>query len=94
MNELTRADLEAVNQLTASVSELLAAQPAAVVGCVLADLTATWIAGHVAEGDQAETDQARLTLLRLQIGMIVRLIPANAERIGTKLAAMPAEGRA
>jgi hypothetical protein len=77
-----------------AVDGLLAGQHPAVIGAALADLTAMWIAGHVAIGDEAATARARAGLLAKHVELVLLLVPINAAISGTKLAAMQEAGRA
>lgn len=63
------------------VTPLFAGHPPAVQGAVLAELLALWLAGHAAEGDQAQTDQLRQDLLAAHLASVRELIPLHDARI-------------
>jgi hypothetical protein len=65
------------------VARLLRGRPAAVQGAALADLTATWLAGHQVSGDPVQTYRFREELLEMHIEAIRNLIPENARIMGT-----------
>lgn len=61
-----------------------------VQGAIIADLTATWLAGHVVEGSPEDTNKLRKFLFEQHIRLTHKLIEPNADHIGTTL--MAAEG--
>jgi hypothetical protein len=63
--------------------QLLAHQHPAVQGGVLADMVATWLAGHFVENSVAETRRLRAEMFTDLIVNIERLVPICAEEIGT-----------
>jgi hypothetical protein len=67
------------------VARLLRGRPPAVQGWALADLTATWLAGHAVEGDPAATYALRERFLKEHVRAIRELIPINAKLLGTEL---------
>ena len=85
--------LDRVVTIVKQISPLLAGQDPKLVGAVLADLTAMWIAGHVSPGNPGETEQVRLRLLALHIAGVGSLIGVNAEQSGAALVAAKAAGR-
>jgi hypothetical protein len=71
-----------VAAITDKIRPLLAGVDAAVAGAVLADLTATLLAGHIYFDDagiigRAETDQLREDLLTGHVDAVRALIPIN-----------------
>ncbi len=68
-------DDDEIDDVMQRVRQALAGHPPDLVGAVLADALALWLAGHVIPGDISETDRLRRQLLRLQIEMIETLIP-------------------
>lgn len=76
MNEL--ADVEAIVR---RARPALAGHPGPNQGAALADLLATWLAGHIIPGDPAETDALREDLLTRHIAAVRDLIPVNAAMI-------------
>lgn len=66
-------------------SDALSGHDANVQGAVLADLLATWLAGHRVTGDPKATDVMRETLLSLHLGAVRGLIPINDLRINETL---------
>jgi len=67
----------AVSALVNAVAPILASKDPSIVGAILADLTATWIAGHRA-ATKEETDRMRDELLTMHIEAIEALIALNA----------------
>lgn len=64
-------------ELAAAVATLFAGRDQGVIGTVLADITAMWVACHRSSDGKERTDQLREELLALHLGNIRRLIPAN-----------------
>lgn len=62
-----------------AIKPLLAGRAAAVQGTVLADLLATWLAGHLVEGDEAASRQLRSDLLASHVDAVWMLTEVNAE---------------
>jgi hypothetical protein len=60
---------------------LLSGQPPEVQGAALADLLATWLAGHVVEGDAAATSTLREEMLAEHMHIVRQLIPINSRAI-------------
>jgi hypothetical protein len=72
--------LATVVQLINRIRPILAGQPPPVQGAVLADLLATWLAGH--RGTTiTSTDEMREELLRLHLETVRALVPVNAAHI-------------
>lgn len=78
-----------VEALSNKISPLLAGRPAELVGAVLADLLATWLASHVladptsdTEGaiNQVATNQMREQLIDLHLRAVRSLIPINERK--------------
>jgi hypothetical protein len=63
--------------------QIIRNQHPAIQGSVLADLIATWIAGHFVENSVAETRRLRAEVLTDFLMTIERLVPILAEEIGT-----------
>lgn len=76
-----------VRRLMPLVSAELRGHPPELQGAVLADLTATWLAGFGVEGDAQATARLREDLLGLHLETIRRLIPVNEALIAAGLAA-------
>lgn len=91
MNAARKADR--VVEMVKRISPLLRGQDPQVIGAVLADLTAMWIAGHVSPGKPEETDRVRAALLAHHIAGVGSLIGVNAEQSGAALVAAKAAGR-
>ena len=68
-------------RLAVTISRPLAGQPPMVQGAALADLVATWLAGHIVQGDRKATNQLRQALLEGHIAAVRELLPVNAARI-------------
>lgn len=77
MNPVTGRD---AMRLAGRIAPLLAGHSPEVVGAALADLLATWLAGH-RQSDRATTDALRSDLLSMHIGVVKALIPVNADMI-------------
>lgn len=80
MTDIT-PEITEVNELTQACSRLLAGHSPHVVGAVLADLTATWAAGHIDLASKENTDQLRAELLEMQTTAVIKLIPVNEKII-------------
>jgi hypothetical protein len=65
------------------IKPLLAGRPPDMVGAILADLLAIWIAGHQVEGDAKSTRLLRADLSQLHWAAVRELIPINAKILGT-----------
>jgi hypothetical protein len=75
--------MKLIETLTDEIKPVLAGHPASVQGAVLADLLAIWLAGHVIPSDDVETAKFREDLLQSHLAIVRKLIPVNAELIGT-----------
>jgi hypothetical protein len=76
------ADVEAALALTREIAPHLAGKPPQVQGAALADLLATWLAGHLLPEDRHATDELRAALLERHLKAVRRLIPENAKAMG------------
>jgi hypothetical protein len=72
---------EQVVELLARISPLLAGKPPEVIGATLADLLATYLAGHMGDGQ----DALREALLDAHLIAVRELVPVNEELILEKL---------
>ena len=79
MTEAAELAVEISEKLWPLVAPALAGLPPNIQGAVLADLTATWLAGHRAT-TQAATRKLRREMLNLHIAAIWDLIPVNEAR--------------
>lgn len=77
-------------EIAERIYPMLAGLHPTVQGAIIADLTATWIAGHVVEGNPQDTEKLRKFLFEQHIRLTSSLIEPNAEMLGTALLA--AEG--
>lgn len=59
------------------IRRVLARRHPAVVGAVLADLLAIWLASHVVPGDEPATEDQRERLLQAHLERVRQLIPIN-----------------
>jgi hypothetical protein len=64
-------------ELVAAIRPLLAGKSEFVQGAALADLLATWLAGHVHLGDPKETRKARKQMLKMHLVAVEGLIDIN-----------------
>ncbi len=76
--EVKATDVEAIAE---QASRLLAGRPPQLQGAVLADLLATWLAGHIIAGDPKSTRALHERLLKAHLAVVRELIPINAEMI-------------
>lgn len=83
-----------VEALSGEISPLLHGRAPDIVGAVLADLTAMWLAGHVVQGDPEAAENLREQLLLMHVRTIERLTIVYARLIGADLAAQPSDGEA
>lgn len=87
--EPTTDDIQALSdKVTPVVRLLLAGHHPVAQGAVLADLVATWLAGHCytndnGDGDLAETRTLRAQLFTEFIETVDRLLPVCAHELGT-----------
>lgn len=82
INEVA-TEVKQIAALVDTVRPILAGQPSPIIGGALADLVATWIAGHVMEGDPLKTYNLRMRLLKHHREMVSGLVAINARRMGT-----------
>ena len=75
--------IEIIKGLVQRIGPILAGHPAPIQGAVLADLLATWLAGHHVPGDQDATRSKRAELLAMHCSTVRQLVPHNAKEIGT-----------
>jgi hypothetical protein len=73
---MTSDDVDLTRQLYEAIRPLLAGHPPQVQGAVLADLLATWLAGHYADSD-ADTDRLRETIFAKHSEIVWELVPVN-----------------
>lgn len=83
MKPFTRDQAHEAVVLINRIRPILAGHPPTVQGAALADLVATWLAGHDIPGDAAETRHWRAELLSLHCSAVRELVPVNAKIIGT-----------
>ena len=74
---------EQVGAIVNSIRPLLAGKPPELIGAVLADLLAMWLAGYVVQGDAAATAQVRREILGAHLDGMHPLIAINAKLMGT-----------
>jgi hypothetical protein len=65
--------------------DVLAGHPAHVQGATLADLLATWLAGHRIIDNPRETKRVRERLIEEHLKVVRKLIPLNDKMIDHKL---------
>lgn len=70
-------EITEVNDLIKACAQLLAGHHPNVVGAALADLTATWLAGHIDLASKENTDRLRAELLEMHTEAVIKLIPVN-----------------
>ena len=73
--------LATIAQLIEHIRPILAGQPAPVQGAVLADLLATWLAGHIDSTGRRQTEALREELLKHHLATVRALVPVNAAHI-------------
>jgi hypothetical protein len=71
------------DELTRKIMPHLAGQDPELVGGVLADLLAIFLAGHVVVGSKPETDKLREDVLAIHLEAVRQLVTINAELMGT-----------
>jgi hypothetical protein len=76
-------ELKQVTALSDTIAPLLAGKPPHVQGAVLADLLATWLAGHHIAGDEDATRKVRADLLASHCSMVRELTSVHAIIMGT-----------
>lgn len=76
MTDRTDRDAELATALSKRIHPMLAGIGPALQGAVLADLLATWIAGH--------PPGVREEMLTFHLGMVRKLIPVNARAIAAR----------
>lgn len=72
---------KASEELAEQVRPILAGQPPNITGAALANLTATWLAGHVIAKEREMTNKMRESLLRMHVEMIREFLPTAAAEI-------------
>lgn len=81
-------------RLLEEAGSVLAGHPPEVIGFILADLTATWLAGQVVPGDPEATERLRGEVLGYHVAAVRRLTKINARQIGADLLASREGGSA
>jgi hypothetical protein len=82
MNDLTSRAKE-VARAVERIKPILHGRPPEMIGAILADLLAIWLAGHYAEGDEDATRTMRADLLSMHLFTVRKLVSVNARIIGT-----------
>jgi hypothetical protein len=82
VEDADKETLATIDRLIRQIGPILASNPPAVQGVVLADLLASWIEGHVIVGKKAETDQMRAELLSTQIRTVTAMVPLGIWSLG------------
>jgi hypothetical protein len=77
-------DAGEVARLVESIRPLLAGHPPDVQGAALAELLATWLAGHWIPESAADTHELRESLLVTHLSMVRKLTSVNAALLGTE----------
>ncbi len=72
-----------IADLVDRIGDLLANNPPANQGAVIADLLAIWLAGHYIPGDADATREWREEVLNDFLALARSLIPINAQVLGT-----------
>jgi hypothetical protein len=72
---------EKVEHTVQHLAAELAGREPQMQGLILADLLATWLAGHIVRGRPAATDAMRMDLLLHHVEAVRRLIPIASQRI-------------
>lgn len=70
-----------VHELIQACGALLAGHSPHVVGAVVADLTATYLAGHLDLASKENTHRLRAKLLEMHTTAVIKLIPVNEKLI-------------
>jgi hypothetical protein len=78
---VTPHEAEQVDRLVLRLVKELAGREPQMQGLILADLLATWLAGHIVKGRPAATEALRMDLLRHHVETVRRLIPIASQRI-------------
>jgi hypothetical protein len=65
------------------IKPILMGRAPEIQGAILADLLATWLAGHHVEGDEDATRKLRADLLAIHCGEVRNLVTVNAKILGT-----------
>jgi hypothetical protein len=76
-------DTKEIVALVDRMKPLLAGCKPEVQGGALADLLATWLAGHHVEDDEDATRTMRADLMRMHFDAVTDLVPINARIMGT-----------
>lgn len=63
-----------MNAIVEQIRPILSGQQPELIGCVLADLTATWIAGHFVYSSNEGTREWREVLLRLHVEAVQAIL--------------------
>ena len=69
--------VQQVGDLTRRIAPILSGQSPPIIGGALAQLLASWLAGHVVVDDQKATDSLRSDLLDMHFEAVLSLIPMN-----------------
>jgi len=71
----------AIDRLTQILGGHLRGRPPEEQGAALADLLATWLAGHLVKGDPAATAELRQGLLDMHLAQVAELVALHHKRI-------------
>jgi hypothetical protein len=87
----TREAADRAAEVSAQIEPLLAGLGPDVQGAILANLTAMWIAGHMAEDhdDHERTAAVRMKILRLHMEAVRSLIAPSERELRARMVAMP-----
>lgn len=89
---MTTKETREAEDVVRKIYPLLAGRAHEVIGLVLADLLATWLAS-IRMGDPELLRQAREEMLELHCKAVWELIPFNEKEIDDRLARLPVELR-
>jgi hypothetical protein len=80
---VNESDMAAVTGMVDRMRRHLAGHRPELQGAALADLLATWLAGHHIEGDARATNRLRTTILSMHVETVREMVPIAAKEIGT-----------
>jgi hypothetical protein len=84
-DEMVNGLIDRVYDLVNAISPYLAGEPPGIIGSVLVDLTATWLAGHVVhDQDPMATRDLREELLAMHVAAVRALLPIQEKKLDLK----------
>lgn len=76
-------EIAVVRDTIDKIAPLLAGKPPEIQGAILADLLATWLAGHWIPGSKSDTQAVRRDVLAMHLEGVAELMALHSKEMGT-----------